>query len=49
MKGEVLCYLDMEDPGRAGMVVVVLLVFVVVIVRQLHLHCLVGGPGGGRV
>ena len=40
-----LYYLDMEDPGRTGMVVVVLLVFVVIIVGQLHLHGLVGRAG----
>ena len=38
----------MVDPGRAGMVVVVLLVFVVIMGRQLHTHSLVGG-GGSRV
>ena len=32
-----MIYLDVEDPGGACMVVVVLFMFVVIIVRQLHL------------
>ena len=39
-------YLDMEDPRRAGMIVVVLLVFVVVQVGQLHLDRLDRGLVG---
>ena len=39
--------LDVEDPGRSGVIVVVLFMFVVIIVRKLHLHRLDGWSGVG--